>query len=231
MKRWLRSEGVQATLGWLLAAYLRVTLHTVRWRHENVAALEPTLASRTPAMCLLWHGRIPLCLSMRPQWSRRDTRALVSPSADGEFFAQALARVGFPSIRGSSAKKGAAAVKTRGAAVAFREALTWLKQGGVLVITPDGPRGPNEVIAAGTVQIAKRSGAEVWLVGLAARPALRLQSWDRAMVALPFGRGAVVWVGPLGAPADADEAAVAALVEDWSAQLRDATRRAEALLA
>lgn len=222
---------MQAFLGRLLAAYLRLTLRTVRWRHENVAALEPTLTSRVPAICLFWHGRIPLCLSMAPQWWRRDTRALISPSADGEFIAQALARSGFPAIRGSSAKKGADASKTRGAAAAFRETLTWLKNGGALVITPDGPRGPNEVIASGTIQIAKRTGAEVWLAGIAARPALRVDTWDRPMIALPFGCGAVVWVGPLTAPASADEAAVQALVEDWSAQLRDATRRAEALLA
>ena len=231
MKRWLRNARVQAALGWLLSVYLRVVGHTVRWRHENVEALEPTLTSRVPVMCLLWHGRIPLCLSMAAQWSRRDTCALISPSADGEFFAQGLARAGYPAIRGSSAKKGADAARTRSAATAFRETLTWLKGGGALVITPDGPRGPNEVIATGTVQIAKRSGAEVWLTGVAARPALRAGSWDRAMIALPFGRGAVVWVGPLTAPASADDAAVQALVDDWSAQLRAATRRAEALLA
>jgi lysophospholipid acyltransferase (LPLAT)-like uncharacterized protein len=111
----------------------------VRWRHENLDAVEPTLAGRTPAIALFWHGRIPLCLSMAPQWWRRDTRALISPSADGEFIAQALARAGFPAIRGSSAKKGADAAKTRGASAAFRETLSWLKGGGALVITPDGP--------------------------------------------------------------------------------------------
>lgn len=231
MKRLLRSAAVQTTLGWLLAGYLRLIMSTVRWRREGLECVEPTLTSREPAICLLWHGRIPLSLNMAPQWWRRDTRVLISPSADGEFIAQALARSGFPAIRGSSAKKGADAAKTRGAAIAFREALSWLKGGGALVITPDGPRGPNEVIAPGAVQIAKRSGARVFLVGVAARPAFRVNSWDRSMVALPFGRGAAVWVGPLTAPRDADETAVEALVADWSARLREATRRAEALIA
>ena len=38
MKAFLRSDGVQAVLGWLLGSYLRLVLATVRWRHENVEA-------------------------------------------------------------------------------------------------------------------------------------------------------------------------------------------------
>ena len=41
-------------------------------------------------------------------------------------------------------------------------------------ITPDGPRGPNEVIAPGALQIAKRTGAPIYLMGVAAAPALHL---------------------------------------------------------
>jgi ABC-type phosphate transport system ATPase subunit/lysophospholipid acyltransferase (LPLAT)-like uncharacterized protein len=161
LKALIRSNGVQALLGWLLTAYLRLIQYSVRWRHENLVAVEPTLASNDPAMALVWHGRLPLCLSIAPQWSRRDTRALVSPSADGEFIAQALARAGFPAIRGSTAKHGAAAAKTRVASTAFRETLTWLKGGGALVVTPDGPRGPSELIAPGVVQIANAPAPRV----------------------------------------------------------------------
>ncbi len=230
MKALLRHPGVQGFLGWVLAVYLRVILRTVRWRHENLRAVEPTLARTTGGViALFWHGRIPLCLATAPQWWRRNTRALISPSADGEFIAQALARSGFPAIRGSSAKAGDTD-KTRAAAAAFRDAMSWLKGGGALVITPDGPRGPGEVIAAGTLQIARRSGAEVFLMGIAVTPAWRLDTWDRITWGAPFGRGAVVWVGPLTAPRDADEAAIAALQANWSAQLIAATERAEVLV-
>jgi lysophospholipid acyltransferase (LPLAT)-like uncharacterized protein len=50
------------------------------------------------------------------------------------------------------------------------------------------------------------------------------------MFAAPFGRGAVVWEGPLFVPADADEGDVQKLISDWSARLSAATRRAEALV-
>jgi lysophospholipid acyltransferase (LPLAT)-like uncharacterized protein len=230
LKRLLRHDAVQRALGWMLGAYLRLVLRTVRWRHENLDCVEPVLARDSGAIALFWHGRIPLCLATAPQWWRKRTRAFVSPSADGEFIAQALAMAGFPAIRISTAKKGDAA-KARQAVAAVREAVAWVAEGGALVVTPDGPRGPNEVIAPGALQIARRSGQPVFLMGLAARPALQLGTWDKVMFAAPFGRGAVVWEGPLYVPADAGEAAIQGLLTDWSARLSAATRRAEALAA
>jgi lysophospholipid acyltransferase (LPLAT)-like uncharacterized protein len=229
LKGILRNPAVQAALGWMLGGYIRLILATVRWRHENLQCVEPVLAGDGGAVALFWHGRIPLCLATAPQWRRKSTRALISPSADGEFIARALAMAGFPAIRISSAKKGDAAM-ARQAVAAFREATAWVAGGGALVVTPDGPRGPNEVIAAGSLQIARRSGQPVYLMGIAARPCLQLQTWDRVMFALPFGHGAVVWDGPLRVPPDADEAQVAALVEAWSARLSAVTRRAEVLV-
>ena len=229
MKNLLRNDGVQAALGWVLGTYLRVILRTVRWRHENLECVEPVLAGSSGAIALFWHGRIPLCLATAPQWWRKRTRAFVSPSADGEFIAKALAMSGFPSIRISSAKKGDAA-KARQAVSAIREAVACVAGGGALVVTPDGPRGPNELIAPGALQIARRSGQPVFLMGIAASPSLQLRTWDRVMFAAPFGRGSVVWDGPLFVPAAADEGQIAALVAAWSARLSAATRRAEALV-
>ena len=230
MKQILRSDGVQAALGWLLGTYMRLVLHTVRWRHENVDCVEQVLAGPSGAIALFWHGRIPLGLAPTPQWGRKRTKCLISPSADGEFIARALAMSGFGAIRASSAKRGDAA-KARQAVGAIREAVAWVKGGGALVISPDGPRGPNEVIAAGSLQIARRSGQPVFLMGIAANPAWQSRtSWDRVIFALPFGRGAVVWEGPLHVPGDADDDAITSLIDDWSARLSTATRRAETLV-
>ena len=230
MKKLLRSDAVQATLGWVLGVYMRLVLVTVRWRHENVGCVEPVLSGESGAVALFWHGRVPAGLASDPQWKRKPTRALVSPSADGEFIARALAMSGYPAIRISSAKRGDSA-KARQAVAALRESVAWVGGGGVLVVTPDGPRGPNEVIAAGSLQIARRAGAPVFLMGIAAHPALQLHdTWDKVMFPMPFGRGAVVWEGPLHVPPDADDAAIAALIETWSARLSQVTREAEALV-
>ena len=230
MKALLRSPVVQTVLGGLLGLYLRLILHSVRWRHENLACVEPVLAGPSGAIALYWHGRIPMCLAPAHQWWRKRTRCLASPSADGEFIARAVAMSGFPAIRISSAKPGDGA-KARQAVAAIREATDWVEGGGVLVVTPDGPRGPNEVIAAGSLHIARASGQPVFLMGIAANPAVQIENtWDKVMFALPFGRGAVVWDGPLLVPADANAETLEALRLDWSARLSAATRRAEALV-
>ncbi len=229
MKALLRSAAVQNLLGWCLGAYIRLILATVRWRHENVDCVEPVLAGDSGAIALFWHGRIPLCLATAPQWWRKDTKAMISPSSDGQFIATALEMAGFPGIRISTAKKGDAQ-KARQAVAALREAVNHVTAGGALVVTPDGPRGPGEVIAEGSLQIAKRSGQPVFLMGIAANPAAQMKTWDQIMWAAPFGRGAVVWDGPLYVPRDADGAQIETLIKDWSARLSAATRRAEALV-
>ncbi|HEX5378439.1 MAG TPA: lysophospholipid acyltransferase family protein [Phenylobacterium sp.] len=232
MKKLLRNEIVQAFLGWVLAGYLILIRRTTRWRHEGLEKLEPMLTSDQGALGLFWHGRIPICLGMAEVWWRKEKRrCLVSPSSDGEFVALALEHARYPAIRMSSAKKGDS-TKARQAVAAFREAINHVSEGGILIVTPDGPRGPNEVIAAGSLQIARRTGAPVFLTGLAVSPAIQLRSvWDKVMIAAPFGRGACIWEGPFYVPANADDAAIEALVTDWSAKLSAATRRAEALVA
>ena len=231
MKKLLRSDGVQAFLGWVLGTYLRLILNTIRWRHENVECVEPVLAGESGAIALFWHGRIPICLGMAEVWWRKDKRrCLISPSADGEFIALALERARYPAIRMSSAKAGDS-TKARQAVAAFREAIAHVADGGILIVTPDGPRGPNEVIAAGSLQIAKRTGAPVFLTGMAVAPAVQIQSlWDKIMIAATFGRGVCVWEGPFHVPPKADDATIEALAADWSARLSQATRRAEALV-
>ena len=230
MKKLLRNAAVQGFLGWVLAGYLILIRRTTRWRHEGLDKLEPMLTGDQGALGLFPHGRIPICLGMAEVWWRKEKRrCMVSPSADGEFIALALERARYPAIRISSAKKGDSS-KARQAVAAFREAINWVSDGGILIVTPDGPRGPNEIIAAGSLQIAKRSGAPIFLTGLAVHPAIQLDTWDRVMIAAPFGRGATVWEGPFYVPPEADDAAIETLLKQWSGIMQAATRRAETLV-
>ena len=107
MKKFIRRPAVQAILGWILAAYMSLIRHSVRWRHEGLEKVAPVLRGEAGVVALLWHGRIPVALTIAPVLKQTKlAHCLVSPSADGEFFAQAMAHNGFPSIRASSAKKG-----------------------------------------------------------------------------------------------------------------------------
>ena len=91
---------------------------------------------------------------------------------------------------------------------------------GNCVLTPDGPRGPREILPPGPAQMARASGCPVFLMSLAASPALTLKSWDEARIPLPFARGQVVLEGPLWVAADADEATLETVRADWQRRMR-----------
>ena len=229
MSRWTRNPRVQGLLARVLSGYLRWTLSTIRWRHIGEAAAEGVWAGREGAVVCFWHGRLLLSPACWPLDRAQEPRVLVSLSPDGEFIARAMAKLGFPAIRGSSAKKTDPA-KAKGGAAAFRDVLRWLRSGGAVAITPDGPRGPAESMTEAPPMLAGMSGAPALLVGLACRPCLRLESWDRAVVPLPFARGAIVWDGPVRVDGHASATSLAPLSAAWSARLSEATRQAEAAL-
>jgi lysophospholipid acyltransferase (LPLAT)-like uncharacterized protein len=83
----------------------------------------------------------------------------------------------------------------------------------------------------GVPHLARASGAPVLLVGLASRPCLRLNSWDAAILPLPFARGAIAWARLEPVRRDTDPASLGAMNQEWTLRLRALTRRAEELVA
>ncbi len=232
MKGLLRSNAVQDALGWLAWAYLELVIRTIRWTRlgeEGGGALDQVLRGPGGMIGCFWHRDIALSITAKPAViDHKLTRILISLSPDGEFIARSMVRHNMPPIRGSKAKKGKAA---KGGAAAFRESLDLLAAGGILVVTPDGPRGPAEQMAAGTVRLARRTGAPVFLLGLAAHPALRLNTWDRTKLPRLWGRGCILWDGPYRCPPDASEADMERLSAQWGAALTAACARAQAAIA
>jgi lysophospholipid acyltransferase (LPLAT)-like uncharacterized protein len=126
-------------------------------------------------------------------------------------------------VRGSSANKDKAKA-AKGGTQALRDGLKQLKVGG-LAITPDGPRGPARQMAEGLPMLAKISGAPALFIGLSCNPAIRLNSWDKAILPLPFGKGAVVW-DVADYPEGADMADVVAA---WTERLNAVEAEADAI--
>ncbi len=227
----LRSPFVIWLLSSIFAGYSKFVFRTLRMTEEGREQAEAVWAqgreTGAGAILCFWHSRIPMSpLSWPQDPGRQDMRALISRSNDGEFIARTVEKLGFPSIRGSSAKKTDLA-KNKHGEQAFRDMVKWVKDGGGIAITPDGPRGPAEHMEKGTPSLARVTGAPVIFVGLAAKPCFRLNSWDNTMVPLPFAKAAMVWDGPTGAGRgdDPDQ-----LVESWADRLSAVTRRAEALV-
>ena len=228
MKKLARTPWVQSMLAWLASVYIGVTLASMRWRFEDHAAVDAAVASPNGALACFWHGRIALAIVCRRVLRSKPRRVLISNSPDGELIAKIVRRLSFPAIRGSSTTDRRA---PRRSVPAFREALRFIDAGGVVAITPDGPRGPAQEMPEGPVMLARARQTPVFLCGLAARPALTLNSWDKTQIPLPFGRGCVVFEGPFTVSHDAEPAAIEAARLDWQARLSAAQARAEAILA
>ena len=82
---------------------------------------------------------------------------MISLSRDGEFIAMAAARLRI--FRRSAARRREAVGPTRAAPRPFREAIGFIRQGGVMILTPDGPQGPREVLPIGP-----RADGPVWRI-------------------------------------------------------------------
>lgn len=219
----LRNPIIQATLAWLLAQWMRFCFATVRWTHVNPDIVEKIWADGGGVLCAFWHSRLGLSPAAWPLDRAQPAKGLASLSADGEFIARAMALQGIPSVRGSSANKDKAK-RSKGGTQALRDGLRQLKVG-ALALTPDGPRGPARQMAEGLPLLAKLSGVPVLFLGLSCRPAIRLNSWDRALIPLPFGRGAIVW-DISRFPEGAEISEVAA---DWAQRLTAVEAEADAL--
>jgi len=219
----LRNPVIQAVLAWLLAAWMRFCFATIRWTHENEGVAEQVWAEGGGVLCAFWHSRIGLSPACWPLDRAQPAKALISLSPDGQFIAKAVARQGFPAIRGSSSNKDKAD-RAKGGTQALRDGLRQLKVG-ALAITPDGPRGPAREMAEGLPLLAKLSKAPVLFIGMSCQPAIRLNSWDRAVLPLPFGKGAIVW----DVARYPDGAELADVAADWTERLTAVEARADAI--
>lgn len=204
-KRLIRHPLVQGMLARLVALYLRLVWATTRWTLLGEDHARP-LAGQ-PMILAFWHERLPLAalgwrlLAKRvPQARGRRAQVLISRHRDGRLIAAAVKPFGIDVVHASSSKGGVAGL--RGLA-------RILSEGGVAVITPDGPRGPARVAAPGVAQLAALTGVPV-LPCAAASTRMRLAgSWDRMRFPLPFARGFAMVGAPVAVTRENTEAALA----------------------
>lgn len=229
MKRLLSRPWVQALLARLVAAYVELIIATLRWRSVGAGPATEALSSDEGFIALFWHGRIAHAMACRPVLGDKPRTVMISMSRDGAFIADAAIRLKIPTIRGSTGRRDGGAEK--GGAAAFLAAVAVIRDGGVMLLTPDGPRGPRETMQAGPIHLARAARCPVYLMGLAASPSLALNSWDGGRLPLPFARAALIMEGPLVPPRKLDSDALEETRNRWQALMRDAQARAEQMLA
>lgn len=179
------------TAGWLM----RMWCATLRFEIEDRGGL---VKREGPVLYALWHNRI---FVVPMAWKKlcgkhREAVVLTSASHDGAMLARAVGVFGIGSVRGSSSRRGVAAL------VALRKAV---KQGKDCCITPDGPRGPRYVLQPGLVKLAETTGAPVVPIHAEFSSVWKLKSWDRFHVPKAFSRVRVIFDEALAVPAGLSE--------------------------
>jgi len=193
-KRLLDNTAVRAVVAWLAAGYVRLIRATTRWTVERPPATDGILAAHQPFIGCFWHGRMVIMMAAaRPR--DRPVHILISGHRDGVLVSQVIAHLDVDTVSGSS---------RRGGASALRQLYKVLKQGDVVAITPDGPRGPRMRVKPGAIKAAQLSGMPIVALSGAVRWRRVLGSWDRFCLALPFSRGLILWGEPIAVPRDAD---------------------------
>jgi hypothetical protein len=192
---------------WLIHTALR---YSIRWQHiGNVYQCGKT----EPFMLSFWHSRVLMMPMAFRGWRGR---MLISEHRDGAYIADAGALMGFRYARGSSTRGGArAALQMIRAAQRENEGLG---------VTPDGPKGPAEVVKPGVSRLAMLANYPVLPVSFATKHHRRLKSWDRFYLPIPFSRGVFVYGDYVYPQQGESEAAFAARVQQ---AMDETTRRAE----
>lgn len=204
---------------WLIYIALRSVSATLRysWTDRSEFFAKPPVGQ---AIYCTWHNRLALCMTEYYGYPRKRNQtaglaAMVSASKDGAFLAAILECFGVQPVRGSSSRRGPQALL---------ELTSWAERGYDLAITPDGPRGPRYVVQEGVVVLAQVTGLAVVPASYHLNWKIRLKSWDRFQVPLPFARCEMVFGKPVRVPREANDAEREALRKKLEEALRAITR-------
>ena len=192
--------------------YLSLVACTTRIEYRN---WEHYQAADRPVIFAFWHGRLALLTTL---WRDSRVHMIVSRHRDGEIIARIAAAFNRPSVRGSS---------TRGGAEALRQLARLLRRGERAGITPDGPKGPRQVCQPGVIALARMTGCPIIPVSYSVRRKRFLGSWDRFLLPYPFNRALVIQAAPIEVEKNCSEEVMEAKRQELERALNAITEEAD----
>ena len=122
-----------------------------------------------------WHGKI---LSVFHYFSNKNYIGLASLNKDAELIAQVGEMVGYSFVRGSS---------SRGGADAYSDMIRLLQiQGTKIIITPDGPQGPEHIPKPGAIRLSQKTGVPIVPVIGHAKRSWVFKNWHNFYLSKPL---------------------------------------------
>lgn len=148
---------------------------------------------------------------------------MVSPSKDGDIIAHYLALYGHKPVRASANKGGARAL--------IAMARDMKDENMPAAVVADGSRGPALIAQKGPLFLAREAQAPLFPVAIAAKPCVRMGSWDKTIVPFPFARVSIVIEEPILIPQSAKAEEMENYRKKLEEALNNASKKAQKVLA
>ena len=194
-------------LGHFVWFFITLICATLRKRVDKKAHF----LQKNQAIVALWHNRIfvPCYVYRYVIQGEVPMSMLTSASKDGTMLTTVANNYHMRTVRGSSRRRGAAG---------FLDMLRELQEGFSMCITPDGPKGPRYHCHPGVVKLASLSGVPIIPLRVKYSCALRVKSWDRFFIPLPFSRVDLSTSDPIYVPPNLSDDELAA----WCTKMEEA---------
>lgn len=179
-KKFLKSSLTQKIVSSLIFLYMYIIHFTSKIRYHIPKEYSHDYFKNLSNVILVsWHDKIMILPHISPYKLHRKLHALVSSHNDGKIISDTMRLIGYKIIEGSSNRDSMRAVK---------DIIKTLRNGDNVVITPDGPRGPRRKMKGNLIEIAKKCQSRIIPFTAKCTKYKQLNSWDKLIFPLPFGR-------------------------------------------
>ena len=134
-----------------------------------------------------WHGKV---LGLMEHMRHKGYFALVSQSRDGALITKIAKNFGYNFFRGSSNKGGKEAVKNID--YFFKK-----NSNAKIIITPDGPTGPEHKVKPGALILSQNSNRPIVPMIVDVKNSWKFKNWHTFYLSKPFSKMRVVFGEPL----------------------------------
>lgn len=188
------------TVPWLYLGYMKLVWATSRVETNGFERLHDITRDHDGAVALLWHEEV---FTVAYGYGRFafNAHTLASPGTSGEIITRMLELCGYVVFRGGSSRK---ASRRRSGVVGLMVDHMRANRNVTYGITVDGSNGPAYRMKPGGILIARACGKPLALARTWCERSVRLPTWDRTAIPLPFNHIRYYLAGPYYVPDDTD---------------------------
>ena len=152
-KKFLKNFLIQELLGLITAIYIYFVRLTSSIKYENIIVPEKFWNNEEPFILAFWHSQL---MMIGYSWkSKKRINILASGHSDGRF----------GSVVGKYFNLNNVEISSKNKAISLKPIFKILQQNNCIGITPDGPRGPKEIVSEGIIKIANASRVPIIPMG------------------------------------------------------------------